>query len=261
MTRVLVIEDEAELLQNVEEILELSNYEVITADNGLTGLELAQTISPDIIICDIMMPALDGYSVLKSLRENQVTQFIPVILVTAKAERSNQRLGMDLGADDYITKPFTTEELLKAIAARLKRQSLISEKLQQESEKLKQAKREALLAEQESLKNEQKANLKSHLLNKLVADLADPTSNINMAILMLKEATSEEKVQRYLEILQKESEREIKLLNEIVELQDLLTPENTEILRRYNILNFKEQESYGNYHHLDPRKNTELEQI
>jgi len=120
--KILVIEDEKLLLENIEDILSFQeNFEVITAENGRIGLELAQKNEPDLIICDIMMPELDGYEVLTGLRNNFKTAMIPLIFLTAKADRLDLRKGMELGADDYLTKPFTPNELLKAIAIRLEK--------------------------------------------------------------------------------------------------------------------------------------------
>src|SRR5579885_2769730 len=115
MKKILLIEDNDEIRENTAEILELSNYKVFTASNGKIGLELAFEHRPDIIVCDIMMPVLDGYGVLMSLQKNSDTQNIPFIFLSAKAERNDIRHGMQLGADDYITKPFEGSELLSAI--------------------------------------------------------------------------------------------------------------------------------------------------
>lgn len=123
--RILLIEDNAEIRENTAEILELSNYVVDTAENGKTGVEKALLQKPDLIICDIMMPVLDGYGVLHLLNKNEQLSGIPFIFLTAKSERSDLRKGMEMGADDYITKPFTDIELLNAIDSRLKKISIL----------------------------------------------------------------------------------------------------------------------------------------
>jgi DNA-binding response OmpR family regulator len=115
MNKVLLIEDDIVLRENTAELLELSNYIVITAPNGKTGLEMAKKSLPDIVVCDIMMPQLDGYGVLEALAKNKETKHIPFIFLSAKTERTDVRKGMDLGADDYITKPFEEHELISAI--------------------------------------------------------------------------------------------------------------------------------------------------
>lgn len=130
MKKILLIEDNDEIRENTAEILELSNYEVFTAENGKSGVESAVENKPDLIVSDIMMPVLDGYGVLMTLQRNPETQNIPFIFLTAKAERSDFRKGMELGADDYITKPFEGSELLNAIERRLKKAELLKRELQ-----------------------------------------------------------------------------------------------------------------------------------
>jgi CheY-like chemotaxis protein/CRP-like cAMP-binding protein len=122
--KILLIEDNKEMRENTSEILELSNYTVFTAENGKIGVEKAQKEKPDLIICDIMMPVLDGYGVLHLLSKNKETANIPFIFLSAKAERSDFRKGMEMGADDYVTKPFDDIELLNAIESRLKKSEL-----------------------------------------------------------------------------------------------------------------------------------------
>jgi CRP-like cAMP-binding protein/ActR/RegA family two-component response regulator len=117
--KALIIEDNNDIRENVVEILELAGYTVFAADNGKTGVDLAVKNLPDIILCDIMMPELDGYGVLYMLNKNPQMAAIPFIFLTAKAERLDLRKGMEMGADDYLTKPFDDMELLNAIETRL----------------------------------------------------------------------------------------------------------------------------------------------
>jgi len=119
--KVLIIEDNNDIRENVVEILELANYQVFEANNGKTGVDLAIKNLPDVILCDIMMPELDGYGVLYLLNKNPETANIPFIFLTAKAERLDLRKGMEMGADDYLTKPFDDMDLLNAIETRLKK--------------------------------------------------------------------------------------------------------------------------------------------
>ena len=128
MKKILLIEDNKDMRENTSEILELSNYKVYTAANGKEGVAIAQKEKPDLIICDIMMPVLDGYGVLHLLSKNEETADIPFIFLTAKAERSELRKGMEMGADDYVTKPFDDIELLNAIESRLKKVELMKKK-------------------------------------------------------------------------------------------------------------------------------------
>lgn len=125
MKKILLIEDNKLVRENTSEILELSGYKVLTAKNGKEGVELAQSEKPDLIVCDIMMPVLDGYGVLHLLAKNNETASIPFIFLTAKTERSDMRKGMEMGADDYVTKPFDEVELLNAIERRLKKSELM----------------------------------------------------------------------------------------------------------------------------------------
>ncbi len=127
MKKILVIEDTAEVRENICEILELDGYEVIQAENGKTGTEKAIKESPDLILCDVMMPELDGFGVLKILNKNHRTHHIPFIFLTAKAEKTDFRKGMGLGADDYITKPFDDTDLLQAIEMRLTKAKQVHE--------------------------------------------------------------------------------------------------------------------------------------
>lgn len=117
--KILIIEDNDDIRESTAEILGLAGYDVLLADNGKTGVELAQQHLPDLIICDIMMPDLDGYGVLYMLGKNSETEVIPFIFLTAKTERIDMRKGMEMGADDYLTKPFDDIELLNSIESRL----------------------------------------------------------------------------------------------------------------------------------------------
>ena len=121
MKKILIIEDNLEVRENTKEILSLANYDVVSAESGKIGVDVAQHERPDLIICDIMMPELDGYGVLHILSKIEETASIPFIFLSAKAEKSDVRKGMDLGADDYLTKPFDDTDLLNAIEARLKK--------------------------------------------------------------------------------------------------------------------------------------------
>jgi CRP/FNR family transcriptional regulator, cyclic AMP receptor protein len=126
---ILLIEDNEDIRINTAEILELSNYKVIVAENGKVGVEKAIEYKPDLIICDIMMPVLDGYGVLHAVQRHESIKNTPFIFLTAKSERSDFRMGMELGADDYITKPFTGTELLKSVDGRLKKLDLLKDEL------------------------------------------------------------------------------------------------------------------------------------
>jgi len=119
--KILVIEDEPEMRRNLVTILRLEKFEPLSAENGRRGLELARKEKPDLILCDVSMPEIDGHGVLQELRDGSETTHVPFIFLTAKGEKADVRSGMNLGADDYLTKPVDKEDLLRAIATRLAR--------------------------------------------------------------------------------------------------------------------------------------------
>lgn len=129
MKNILLIEDDAALRENTAELLELSNYKVSTAPNGSIGIERAQQELPDLIICDIMMPETDGYGVLQKLSEKEETRYIPFVFLSAKTEPKEVRKGMNMGADDYLTKPYDEEDLLNAVESRLAKSTILKESL------------------------------------------------------------------------------------------------------------------------------------
>lgn len=155
MKKILLIEDNENIRENTAEILELANYKVFTAENGKIGVEIALQEKPDLIVCDIMMPVLDGYGVLHLLHKNPAVQHTPFIFLSAKAEREDMRRGMELGADDYLSKPFEGTELLNAIESRLK--------------KVEQMKKE-ISADLVGLSNLMKINNGKEMLEKLTSD-------------------------------------------------------------------------------------------
>lgn len=122
---ILLIEDNTEMAENISSILELAHYKVTHAPNGKIGVDLAQQNHPDLILCDIMMPELDGYGVAHILNSDPDTASIPFIFLTAKADKADFRMGMNMGADDYITKPFDGVDLLKVVEMRLKKSELL----------------------------------------------------------------------------------------------------------------------------------------
>jgi DNA-binding response OmpR family regulator len=115
MTTILVIEDEHDVRENIQEILEMEDFHVLTAENGKIGLQIAIEQQPNLIICDVMMPELDGYGVISSLRKNPITIKTPFIFLSAKSTEEDREKGLKLGANDYLTKPFTPKQICKAI--------------------------------------------------------------------------------------------------------------------------------------------------
>ncbi|AFY59387.1 bifunctional diguanylate cyclase/phosphodiesterase [Synechococcus sp. PCC 6312] len=139
---ILVIEDDENIRENIVEMLTDAGFQVLVAENGVSGLRIAQENHPNLILCDIMMPQLDGYGVLLALRQKPDTELIPFIFLTARADRTDQRIGMQLGADDYVTKPFSRADLLEAISTRLAKansqEGYSDVKVAREREKLEQ---------------------------------------------------------------------------------------------------------------------------
>ena len=167
MTRILIIEDQPNFRDGLAEILRLNRYETVTAADGLEGVQLAREHLPDVIICDIMMPEMDGYEVLRELRNASSTAVIPFIFLTAKAEMPDLRLGMELGADDYLTKPFREAELLSVIKTRLQKRASV------EAEQLRTLSRRFLQMEE----NERRA-----LAQRMHDDITQPLAGFNLTL-------------------------------------------------------------------------------
>ena len=135
MTKILVIEDELFVRENIVELLEAEDFEVFSTENGILGILWAQDNRPDLVICDVMMPEINGYDVLAEMRQLPTTALIPFIFLTAMADKRDIRHGMELGADDYLTKPFNRTELLNAINARLAKQEKLMKQCNEEHQR------------------------------------------------------------------------------------------------------------------------------
>ena len=215
--KILVIEDEKEVRLNILEILTSGGFDSLNADNGLTGIQLAKERSPDLIICDIRMPDFDGYNVLEALRQDPKTAMIPFIFLTAKADKADMRHGMNLGADDYLTKPFRRVELLDTIAARLKRHRAQAE-IQKKVDELQQI-------------NSQK----NDLLSTITHDLRAPLTTIKVA-LQLMDAMPDNRRQ-YVEIALNACDQGNELIQNLLDLYQL---ESGEALAPPEPLNLRE---------------------
>jgi signal transduction histidine kinase len=137
MAKILVIEDDSAVRANLLEMLDAEGFSVMGAENGLIGVQLARDFVPDLVLCDIMMPDLDGYGVLATLRRQSNTATIPFIFLTAKGEKHDLRQGMNLGADDYLVKPFTIQEVLQAVSMRLDKHVRLTTLYQQQLDELR----------------------------------------------------------------------------------------------------------------------------
>lgn len=236
MTKILVIEDEPAVRENLLELLTLEGFEVLGADDGETGIAQAKQEYPDLILCDIRMPGIDGYEVLERLVADPDVATIPFIFLTAKTELDDRRLGMELGADDYLTKPCQTMDLFNAIRARLAKHEAYMRRYQQEYERAEGLK-------QSVQKWQWLSNSREELLCRITEELRDPMSNVNLAIKMLQEAQSDEARDRYLSILKQECAREIAIINELANLKNFTSPENIKLLHRFNLLNKSDRPS------------------
>jgi two-component system, OmpR family, alkaline phosphatase synthesis response regulator PhoP len=231
--RILVIEDEKSVLNNILEILESGGFKPTGAKTGTQGIRLAKEQVPHLILCDIMMPELDGYGVFTALKQESLTATIPFIFITAKSEHTDVRHGMNLGIDDYITKPFRRMELLDAIAIRLNRQTVITQQYNSERQRVEDLQQRVQELEQLNATN-------SSLLRQLIEDLRQPLSSINMIMHLLKDSPSPAQRDFYLATLRSEFTNQIALINQVSELQNLLTPDNLRLLKQLNLLNPKE---------------------
>lgn len=137
MKKILVIEDQEFVRENILEMLNAAEFTAVGAENGKQGVQLAIQLQPDLILCDVSMPELDGYGVLAILRQNSATATIPFVFLTAKAAKTDMRQGMELGADDYLTKPFTMADLLGAISTQLAKRAIFVQQSQRQLEDLR----------------------------------------------------------------------------------------------------------------------------
>lgn len=220
MKKILVIEDEQQLLRNILKILKSEGFIAIGADNGKAGVSTAVKEIPDLIVCDVMMPEMDGYQVLGALQKEPKTALIPFIFLSAKAERTHQRLGINLGADDYLTKPFDADELIAAIDGRFRKQEIWQSRMSELSETLTQVQR--LLS------------AKEQAFSAFETEVRGSIANINMALSLL--GKGDQNREGYIQILKTEFAREISLLNQMTRLQEVLTPANVDLLRQFNLL-------------------------
>jgi CheY-like chemotaxis protein len=219
MTTILVIEDEMAMRESLVDLLESEGFTTIVADNGSLGLELAFSTHPDLILCDIRMPNLDGYEVLRQLRHHPQTRATPFIFLAARNNRADFRQGMELGADDYLLKPCGSEELLAAISARL-------------------AKKSAIRAEA-ATKTYRSSRSREGLLNYFYQELRNPMSNLNTVIYLLRNVPETRPTALTLKSICQEYGRELSVLQEVAKLQECLTPESAELLRSCQLHNLE----------------------
>lgn len=229
MIKILVIEDDENLRTGMLALLEAEQFQAFGAENGRVGLELVRQHLPDVIICDIMMPDLDGYGTLQALKQDPVMAQIPFIFLTALTDRVDMRQGMELGADDFLTKPYRIDELLNAVASVLGKQAIRQKNTTSERDRAKSIQQQLQALQEISA-------TKDDLLEKLLDDLAAPISTITMTIELLESAPTEPRRQVYLKSLREEFNRQVELINQVAELKKLLTPDNIKLLRQLPLL-------------------------
>ena len=206
MTKILVIEDELFVRENIVELLEEEDFEVFNTDNGILGILWAQENIPDLVICDVMMPEINGHDVLAEMRELPATALTPFIFLTAMADKGDIRLGMELGADDYLTKPFTRKELLNAINARLAKQEKLMKQYNEEHKRVELLEKKVKEFEQLQIQKEISQEYKQALLK------------INTAVNLIQKIQPGQKRDRNLKIIQETYAGEIALLKQVPDL-------------------------------------------
>jgi two-component system, OmpR family, alkaline phosphatase synthesis response regulator PhoP len=223
MKTILIIEDDLNVRESLMDLLEVEGFKTIAAENGRIGLTLAHDIHPDLVLCDVMMPDVDGFKVLQSLRENPETGATPFIFLSARTTKLDMRRGMELGADDYLFKPFTTEELLSAISARLNKQAAL----------IQQLSTPIVAPVLPSTGSE------DGLLNYFYQELRNPLSNLSLVLHWLRQCSAEELDQL---VEPQEYSREISVLQQVNQLRDHLTPESSKLIASCHLDRIAERE-------------------
>ena len=211
MKTVLIIEDELTVRESLVDLLEIEGFRAIAANNGKMGLEIALKELPDLVLCDISMPGLDGFGVLQELRENPDTGAIPFVFLTARTTKGDFRRGMELGADDYLFKPFTIDELLNAIAARLTKQAALIQQLSTPT-----TTQLPTIADDDGL------------LNYFYQELRNPLSTLNLILYWLQQGSPEAMAELS---SQQDYAREVSVLQQVDKMHDQISPEVVKLLK------------------------------
>ncbi|MBE9043714.1 response regulator [Pleurocapsales cyanobacterium LEGE 10410] len=214
MTKILVIEDELFVRENIVDLLEAEDFEVFSTENGILGILWAQENEPDLVICDVMMPEINGHDVLAEMRELPETTLTPFIFLTAMADKGDIRQGMDLGADDYLTKPFTRDELLNAISTRLLKQATLMKEYNEEYQRAKALEQKVKQLEQLQIKE------------KLSKEYQQALLKIDTAINLINKIQPGEKRDRNIKIVQETYTNEITLLKQAPSLVSQICSQN-----------------------------------
>ncbi|PSB17608.1 response regulator [Phormidesmis priestleyi ULC007] len=253
MKKILVIEDEQTVRESILDLLEAEGFSGLGGENGNVGLQLARDNHPDLILCDVQMPDLDGYSVLTHLRQVADTADIPFIFLTARGTKADVRYGMELGADDYLTKPCTATELLGAISGRLEKQAALLERYNKQTARTqtediaRSAPRNVHASRPESsqqpdLEATHASNTRDGLLNHFYQELRNPLSNINMTLHLLKTASIATSFETSVATIQQEYGRELAILQQVYKLQNFLMPESAALLQNCHLIELLESD-------------------
>ena len=214
MTKILVIEDELFVRENIVDLLEAEDFDVFSTENGILGILWAQENIPDLVICDVMMPEINGHDVLAEMREIPETSLTPFIFLTAMADKGDIRHGMELGADDYLTKPFTRDELLSAIHSRLAKQEKLMEQYNQEQQRAKILEQKVEELKQLQIKQEISQEYQQALLK------------LSTAVNLLEKIQPGQKHDRKIKFIQKAYAKEIALLKQVSSLATQISSKN-----------------------------------
>ena len=234
--KILVIEDERTTLNSIVEFLLSEGFDAVGAENGRDGIELAQKHLPALIICDILMPELDGYDVLTYLQQDPETAGIPFIFLTATTDSSSFRLGMEMGADDYLRKPVTSAELRAAIASRLRKQEATLQNYNVTDLPTQEIVDSA--SDPEQLRDY--SNAQSSLFQFLLQGVKPSIARLNQEMSEFRETLTESKQQEHLDNMETEFARLLAVVNQVSELHKILTPENTQILSQFDFFETKQ---------------------
>lgn len=200
MTKILVIEDELFVRENIVDLLEAEDFEVFSTENGILGILWAKDNLPDLIICDVMMPEISGHEILEEIRELPETWLTPFVFLTAMSDKGDIRRGMELGADDYLTKPFTRDELLSAISSRLLKHAKIMKQYSEEHQKVK------------ILERQLKEIKELHIQHELSQEYQQALSKINTAIKLINKIQPGQKRDRTIAIVKQTCSQDIATL-------------------------------------------------
>ena len=214
MTKILVIEDEMFVRENIVDLLEAEDFEVFSTENGILGILWAQENTPDLVICDVMMPEMSGHDVLAEMRELPETSLVPFIFLTAMSDKGDIRHGMELGADDYLTKPFTRDDLLSAISTRLLKHARLMKQYYDEQQKVQDL--EEQVRELKELRVE----------DKLSSEYRQALSRIDTAIKLIKKIQPGQKRDRNIQVIRETCAKEIDILRQNPDLKERISAKN-----------------------------------